>query len=76
MYTERHLGEQYLDRLLNWDSKGPAIPVLFAQVASLWERDATRWKEDAERYLNRIVDGEGDTYWMTPGLSLSFNVYF
>jgi endoglucanase len=66
LYNKFHLAAQ--DRALNWDSKGPAIPVLFAQVAQKWKNDTGSWKADAEKYFDRILDNSGQGTLTNGGL--------
>ena len=47
---------------LNWDSRVPALGVLGAQVASIhqpWQNTKSFWTDEAERYLDNVVNGEG-----------------
>src|SRR5258707_10639804 len=47
---------------LNWDSKVPALGVLGAQVSSIhepWQNTKSFWVNEAERYLDNVVDGKG-----------------
>lgn len=51
--------------VFNWDSKTPGLAVLFAQIS---QSDATMggnfsaWRNEAERYFDRIVNNQGPGY--------------
>jgi endoglucanase len=62
-FKNYRLGGQ--DVVFNWDSKTPGLYILFAQIA---QSDANlggslgTWQGEAERYLDRIVNGKGPAY--------------
>ncbi|CAE6408111.1 unnamed protein product [Rhizoctonia solani] len=62
------------DNVLNWDSKGPAIPVMLAQLATAQPQllpsssSLSSWQAEAEGYLDRIVNGKGRGYLTNGGL--------
>ncbi|KAG8689674.1 hypothetical protein FRC11_001302 [Ceratobasidium sp. 423] len=62
------------DYVLNWDSKGPAIPVMLAQLASAHPEmlpsssTLSDWQKEAEGYLDRIVNRKGRSYLTNGGL--------
>ncbi|KAG6868459.1 hypothetical protein C0993_002597, partial [Termitomyces sp. T159_Od127] len=53
------------DGVFNWDSKTPGLAVLFAQIS---QSDSTiggnfsMWRDEAERYFDRIVNKQGPGY--------------
>ncbi|KII95327.1 glycoside hydrolase family 9 protein [Plicaturopsis crispa FD-325 SS-3] len=50
------------DVVLNWDSKTPALAVLFAQIASTGTGiggNLSGWQNEAETYFDRVLDGSG-----------------
>lgn len=50
------------DNVFNWDSKGPGFAVLAAQLAEVQPGlvgNLSGWKEEAEAYFDRIVNGTG-----------------
>lgn len=60
-----------VDTVLNWDSKGPALPVLFAQLVQSGlgiGGNLTGWQKDAETYFDRIVNGDSKGYLTKGGL--------
>lgn len=57
--------------VLNWDSRVPALGVLGAQVASIhqpWQNTKSFWTDEAERYLDNVVNGEGYGHLTKGGL--------
>ncbi|CAE6422473.1 unnamed protein product [Rhizoctonia solani] len=62
------------DNVLNWDSKAPAIPVMLAQLASAQPQllpsssSLSNWQNEAEGYLDRIVNGKSRGYLTNGGL--------
>ncbi|KAF8897403.1 Six-hairpin glycosidase-like protein [Infundibulicybe gibba] len=61
--------------VLNWDSKTPALAVLFAQIArasSQIGRNLSSWQAEAERYLDQIVNKKGPAF-LTPDGLLYYN---
>ncbi|KAF8450355.1 glycoside hydrolase family 9 protein [Boletus edulis BED1] len=54
----------------NWDTKTPAIPVLFAQIAQANPAfgNISTWQGQAEAYLDGVVYGGGNGYLTTGGL--------
>ena len=67
-YTQYNLSRQ--DRIFNWDSKGPGLPVLFSQVAQSSTQingNFSKWQSIAEQYFDNIVNGNSVSY-ITKGL--------
>ncbi|CAE6435145.1 unnamed protein product [Rhizoctonia solani] len=62
------------DYILNWDSKGPAIPVMLAQLASAQPgmlpspSSLGDWQKEAEGYFDRIINRKGRAYLTSGGL--------
>ncbi|KAG8690787.1 hypothetical protein FRC11_009142 [Ceratobasidium sp. 423] len=62
------------DNVLDWDSKGPAIPVMLAQLASAQpdllpsSSSLSDWQKEAEGYFDRIVNGKGRGHLTNGGL--------
>lgn len=55
---------------LNWDQKAPALPVLLAQVAQSnpsFGLDASKWRADAESWLDPLVGGTMYQSYSTKG---------
>lgn len=74
-YVQFSLGNQ--NGLLNWDSKTPALAVLFAQIASSRPdlgRNLSSWQSEAEHYLDNLVNGGGPAF-MTKGRLPLFSEY-
>ncbi|PFH52542.1 glycoside hydrolase family 9 protein [Amanita thiersii Skay4041] len=68
-YDKYELSKQ--NRVFNWDSKGPGLPILFAQVAqssSKTNGNFSKWQIAAERYLDDIVNGKSQGYMTKDGL--------
>ena len=58
--------------VFNWDSKGPALAVLFAQLANSgasFAGNLSGWQAKAEQYFDHIVNGGGPSF-LTKGASL------
>jgi endoglucanase len=67
-YSYYNLSEQ--NRVFNWDSKGPGLPVLFAQVAQSSANitgNFSKWQGISEHYFDSIINGDSTGY-MTRGL--------
>lgn len=53
-----------VDNVFNWDSKGPGLAIMFAQLASaqpqLFPSSSTleNWQDEAESFFDRIVNGK------------------
>ncbi|KAF5364025.1 hypothetical protein D9756_000516 [Leucocoprinus leucothites] len=63
------------DRVFNWDSKGPGIPILFTQVlrsSNSITGNISDWQTKAEVYFDEIVEDRGPGR-MTPGGLLYYN---
>lgn len=60
------------DAVFNWDEKTPGVAILGSQIAKAYPELASgtqvSWKDDAETYLDRIVNGTSRAF-MTPGKS-------
>jgi endoglucanase len=59
------------DGELSWDSKGPALPILFSQLLTLkpdlgTQSDLNKWKQKAEGALDTMVASKGPGN-LTPG---------
>ncbi|KAF8665637.1 hypothetical protein AX16_000092 [Volvariella volvacea WC 439] len=57
--------------VFNWDSKTPGLTVLFAQIAQSPSGPGSNlsdWKNEAERYFDRIIDNQGPGYLTRGGL--------
>lgn len=62
-YAQYSLGGQ--DDVFNWDSKTPALAVLFAEIASSRPSvgsDVSKWQTEAERYFDNIIDGKSQGF--------------
>jgi endoglucanase len=58
-----------LDDVFNWDSKSPALPVMFAQLTQGGiTSNYSGWQSASEAYFDRIVDGTGRSYLTSGGL--------
>lgn len=59
------------DAVFNWDEKAPGVAILGAQIAKAYPSLASgvdvEWKDDAEDYLDRIVNQKGRS-WVTSGM--------
>jgi len=67
-YSYYNVSEQ--NRVFNWDSKGPGLPVLFAQVAQSSANitgNFSKWQSISENYFDSIINGDSTGY-MTRGL--------
>lgn len=67
-YSQFSLANQ--NGVFNWDSKTPALSVLFTQVApsvSGAPQNVSVWQTEAERYFDNILNGGGPGY-MTKGM--------
>ncbi|KAF8332825.1 Six-hairpin glycosidase-like protein [Cantharellus anzutake] len=56
---------------LNWDNKVPALGVLGVQVSSMyepWSNTTDFWTQEAERYLDNVVNGQGYGHLTQGGL--------
>lgn len=53
------------DNVFNWDSKGPGLAIMFAQLASTQGQlfpnsyPLSHWQSEAENYFDRIIRGSG-----------------
>ncbi|KAF8609652.1 Six-hairpin glycosidase [Ceratobasidium sp. AG-I] len=53
------------DNVFNWDSKGPGLAIMFAQLASAQSQlfpnsySLSHWQSEAENYFDRILRGSG-----------------
>ncbi|KDR83582.1 hypothetical protein GALMADRAFT_235844 [Galerina marginata CBS 339.88] len=59
------------NRVFNWDSKTPGIPLLFAQVnqaAPSLGGNYSTWRNLAENYFDDVVNGHGGGYLIDGGL--------
>lgn len=59
-YAQYNLGWQ--NGIFNWDSKTPALAVLFTQIASSNPsigRNLSSWQSESERYFDNILNGGG-----------------
>ncbi|THH09932.1 hypothetical protein EW146_g8536 [Bondarzewia mesenterica] len=68
-YAQYKLGGQ--DAVFNWDSKTPGLAVLFAQLALAepgLAGNLSGWRQEAESYFDRIVNGTGPSYTTSGGL--------
>ncbi|KAK2466379.1 hypothetical protein APHAL10511_002021 [Amanita phalloides] len=68
-YVQYNISKQ--DRVFNWDSKGPGLPVLFAQVAQSSpeiSRNFSKWQTISEQYFDSIVNEKGPGYMTRDGL--------
>jgi endoglucanase len=61
-YTQYSLGQ---DDVFNWDSRGPALPLVFLQAMSLApsiangaRNKSSDWQQAAETYFDRITNGK------------------
>ncbi|KAG6854997.1 hypothetical protein C0991_005926 [Blastosporella zonata] len=57
--------------VFNWDSKTPALAVLFAQMSqsnSNFGGNLSIWRNEAERYFDRILNTQGPGYMTRGGL--------
>lgn len=60
------------NRVFNWDSKGPSLPILFAQVAQSSANisgNFSEWQSISEQYFDSIINGDSAGY-MTKGLCI------
>lgn len=57
------------DGVFNWDTKTAGIPVLFAQIAQANPTfgNTSTWQDQAEKYFDGVVYGDGEGY-MTTGM--------
>lgn len=70
-WSRYELQDRY--RVFNWDSKTPALPVLFAQIAKSrdgLDSNLTHWQGIAERYFDGVVAYKAPSYG-TSGENLS-----
>ncbi|KAG6911710.1 hypothetical protein DXG01_007960 [Tephrocybe rancida] len=68
-YTKFKLSGQ--NGVFNWDSKTPALAVLFAQMSqsnSNFGGNLSVWRAEAERYFDRIVNKQGPGHLTRDGL--------
>ncbi|KAH9002361.1 family 9 glycosyl hydrolase [Lactarius hatsudake] len=59
------------DSVFNWDSKTPGLAVLFAQLANAgatFAGNLSGWQAEAERYFDRIINGDGPSFKTKGGL--------
>ncbi|CAG8796518.1 1195_t:CDS:2, partial [Gigaspora rosea] len=77
-----------LKKVFNWDEKSGGCYVLFAQLFQQSGQDSSKWKSEAERYLDGIVnqssgctltngglywcDGDSDSASLNPSLDAAF----
>ncbi|KAK7470799.1 hypothetical protein VKT23_002217 [Stygiomarasmius scandens] len=57
--------------VFNWDSKTPGVYVLFTQLAQAnypFAGDFSSWQTESERYFDKIVDDDGDSFLTDGGL--------
>ncbi|TFK76043.1 glycoside hydrolase family 9 protein [Pluteus cervinus] len=57
--------------VLNWDSKTPALPVLFAQIAQSPNgpgSNLSQWQNEAEDYFDGLIDSKGGASYTKHGL--------
>lgn len=69
-YSQNKLAGQ--DGVLNWDSKTPALAVLFAELSSSrpeFGGNLQQWQKEAERYFDNIVNYNSQAS-MTKGMTL------
>jgi endoglucanase len=67
-YSQYYLDSQYI---FNWDSKGPGLPVLFAQIAQSSTQvngNFTKWQSIAEQFFDTIVNGKSPGFMTKDGL--------
>ncbi|KAF8743807.1 hypothetical protein AX14_000218 [Amanita brunnescens Koide BX004] len=68
-YSHYNVSRQ--NRVFNWDSKGPGLPVLFAQVAQSSANisgNFTKWQSISEQYFDSIINGDSAGYMTRDGL--------
>jgi endoglucanase len=64
--------------VFNWDSKSPALTVLFAQLANAgatFAGNLSGWQAEAEQYFDRILNGGGPSF-KTKGARLCSNLAY
>ncbi|KAL1740949.1 glycoside hydrolase family 9 protein [Schizophyllum fasciatum] len=67
-YDEFSLGDD-LRGVFNWDSKVPALPILFAQVSNATGHgDTNSWTQKSENILDGILDGDNGAALTKGGL--------
>ena len=73
--AEAYYSQYYLDSqdVFNWDSTGPGLPVLFAQIAQSSTKvngNFTKWQSIAERYFDNIVNRKSRGFMTQGGITM------
>ena len=72
-YSQFSLGNQ--NGVFNWDSKTPALSVLFTQISPSIpgnDRNISNWQKESERYFDNIINGGGPSYMTKGRLTIPF----